>query len=288
MAAGIQNAMNECAHVPPVVDPATSEMFCPNCGLVMEGPDRIVQYQAENPQHAPGSGSNPRSILRRKDGQGHIIPHRNRNQFDRASRRMFRGDRRVTDAMRRKDERAVVERCIARFGFVLGDRLVAMETYRMVRDKGVPITGHSREIYAGACIFLGLRRAGRPIPLLKICDELGVTRRTMNGMVNRIVRKVPSLLHTSTTAEVMTPLRPLLKAVEFAQVAKVAAEWWEVPEIRGHSPRGVAAAAAYYVLGWKRDPRFSQQKCCAIMGVNDVTVRGIFHTAQKTGAASAR
>lgn len=282
----------ECGSDSIVEDPATGELVCDECGLVIEarkvdlGPEWRA-YSAEEHEEKARTGA-PTTRRRHDKGLTTEIDWRDRDAYGKTlsaeqqarMKRLRRWQRRLRARGQERSLRQAIgeiERMASALAVPAVTREQAAIIFRRAMEAGL-LPGRSVEAVAASALYAACRRDGVPRSL----DAVANVSRVERGRIARAYRTMSRELeleiaptHPSAFVPQIVSALELSDAVE-RRANQIIRDTAEKDLISGKSPKGYAAAAVYLAarLG---DERVPQSAVAEAADVAEVTIRNRFH-----------
>jgi transcription initiation factor TFIIB len=283
------NKCPKCRSEELIIDQNRAELFCNNCGLVID--DNQIDYSPEwrafNHEQVEkrartglpmtplihDKGLSTTIGWKNRDSYGRIIPQRNRAQLYRIrkwqSRIRFNGcaERNLAEALRSLD------RISSALNLPRTSRENAAIIYRKAVSKNL-IRGRSIEGLVAAAIYAACRRCNIPRTLREIHNKSDIPVKVIGRNYRFLTRELQLKLLPTSPQDYLPRFCNKLKLSKKTQdKAKEIIEKASEKELTsGKSPSGVAAATIY-MAAILCDERRTQAEVADISGVTEVTIR---------------
>lgn len=272
-----------------VVDAASLEEHCAECGLVFTGAELVTPGPKPSELEGPGRGGrgigpfvpagSPRHQLgstlnTRRDGQGKPLAWHRRYEFQHLKRVMQRQTSRSAEGpFDRSLARPALAQCAERLTL---PPVVVAEAERIFRDAkhAGAFRGRNLASCVGATLYAACRRFLLPRTLGEIAKAAGARRAEVGRAFKVVQRTVPTPIPSLGTkaflhryAEELALSGPVRSSVE-----EMLDEAYKNPELSGFSPHGLVAALIY-LASERHGERRSRAQVARVSAVTEVTLR---------------
>lgn len=269
-------------------DPATLETHCPDCGLVLQGPEIVNPIPNSDDGTVPGSGRGVGPLVRAQQSKqslgtsvgGVRDAHGKSLGQDTASHYKHLGwmmRREIERGKMAKNNNAEAVSTIARVISTLELPAIIRDEAEKVFFEGVAggyFRGRSLQASTGAAVYAACRKYRQPQTLVEIANALSVKRwdvgRAFKALNRGLNQKVP-------TASLKTYLHRYAEELALTpQVRSTVEEMLDVaskrPEFSGVSPHGMVAAIIYLASEQHGEKR-TRSEMAKVGSITEMTLR---------------
>ena len=273
----------ECGSTSLVYDESLGEIFCKNCGHVIEENmvDTTHELRAFDKSEKKSRGGAPISMqkfdkgLTTNVGEISDIYKLKNAQQTRKYLRLKKWQERVSTSIERNLRLAMNElkRVASFLNLPSVVREEASRIYNFVLQRGL-VRGRSMESVIAACIYAACRSYNIPRTLDEISSASEVERKEIGRTYRFIIRKIGIKMTPSSPKDYISRFSSVLNISPKAQneALRILKKADAAELTSGRGPAGIAAASLY-VAALLNDEKKTQREVADIAGITEVTIR---------------